>query len=38
MKKDKNNIDKAETGEEFGIIFTPQLDFKVGDVILSVTK
>lgn len=38
MKKDKNNIDKAETGEEFGIIFTPQLDFKVGDVILSVIK
>ena len=38
MKKDKVNIDKALAGEEFGIIMTPQLDFKVGDVILSVTK
>ena len=38
MKKDKKNIDKAETGEEFGIIFTPQLDFRVGDVILSVIR
>lgn len=38
MRKGKEKIDKAESGEEFGIIFAPQLDFKVGDVILSVTK
>jgi len=38
MKKDKGNIDKAQVGEEFGIIMVPQLDFKVGDVILSVTN
>lgn len=38
MKKEKDKIDNAKTGEECGIIFTPELDFRVGDVILSVTK
>lgn len=38
MRKEKQNIDKAQMNDEFGIIFTPQLDFKVGDVILSVKK
>ncbi len=38
MRKEKQDIDKAEKGEEFGVIFKPQLDFRVGDVILSVIK
>jgi translation initiation factor IF-2 len=38
MKKEKQNIEKAKTGEEFGIIIEPQLDFKVGDMILSGRK
>lgn len=35
LKKQKGEIDKAESGEEFGIYFEPQLDFKIGDVIES---
>jgi translation initiation factor IF-2 len=38
MKKEKQNIDKAQTNEEFGIIFTSELDFKVGDMLISVRK
>lgn len=36
MKKQKTSIDQAVSGDEFGVIFKPQLDFKVGDMILSV--
>ena len=36
MRRGKEEIDTAKTGEEFGAIFAPQLDFEVGDVILSV--
>lgn len=38
MKKEKQNIDKAQTNEEFGIILATALDFKVGDMLLSVRK
>lgn len=38
MKKGRQEISDAGPGEEFGILFTPQLEFKVGDVILSVRK
>ncbi len=38
MKKQKQKVQEAKEGEEFGIIFTPQLDFEIGDVILSVRK
>jgi translation initiation factor IF-2 len=38
MKKQKEDITSAKQGEECGIIFVPQLDFKIGDVILSVRK
>lgn len=33
----KNRVDVAEVrqGEEFGVIFVPQLDFTIGDVIIS---
>lgn len=38
MKKGKQEVGVVKQGEECGILFVPQLDFKVGDVILSVLK
>ena len=35
MKKEKEKISVAGQGEEFGAIFSPSLDFMIGDVILS---
>ncbi|OGM11739.1 hypothetical protein A2Z22_05040 [Candidatus Woesebacteria bacterium RBG_16_34_12] len=36
MKKQKQNIDLAKIGEEFGVIFEPQLDFKAKDMLISI--
>jgi len=36
LKKGKKDVEEVRQGEEFGILFSPQLDFKIGDVILSV--
>jgi len=36
MRRGKEELDTAKAGEEFGIILRPQLDFEVGDMILSV--
>ncbi|HJX59189.1 hypothetical protein A2V61_03680 [Candidatus Woesebacteria bacterium RBG_19FT_COMBO_47_8] len=38
LKKQKQEIAEAKAGEEFGMIFEPQLDFAIGDVIVSVRK
>jgi translation initiation factor IF-2 len=38
MKKQKEDIDEAREGEECGIIFVPQLDFQVGDMLVSLSK
>lgn len=38
MKKQKQDIVEAKAGEEFGVIFEPQLDFKIGDMLVSVAK
>jgi translation initiation factor IF-2 len=38
MKREKQNIKGAKSGEECGILVTPQLDFKVGDVLVSTRK
>lgn len=35
LKKQKQDIDKVTQGEEFGILFEPQFDFQVGDVLES---
>lgn len=35
IKKGKEKVDKVERGEEFGILFSPGVDFKIGDVIES---
>lgn len=36
MRKGKQEIDSAKSGEELGILFYPQLDFQIGDMILSI--
>ncbi|EKD62888.1 MAG: translation initiation factor IF-2 [uncultured bacterium] len=36
LKKGKSDVNEVRQGEEFGIIFEPQLEFKSGDVLLSV--
>lgn len=38
MKTGKMDIEKAESGSEFGAVFSPDLDFKTGDVIVSFRK
>jgi translation initiation factor IF-2 len=38
MKKQKQDVSIVKEGEEFGIIFTPQLDFKAGDMLVSVRR
>lgn len=38
LKKQKQNVESVKTQEEFGILFEPQLDFAVGDVIISTRK
>lgn len=35
LKKQKLDVDKVSLGDEFGMLFEPQLDFKIGDVIES---
>lgn len=38
LKKQKQEISEAKTGEEFGALLEPQLDFQIGDVLVSVRK
>lgn len=38
MRKQKQEISEAKAGEEFGVIFDPQIDFAVGDMLISVAK
>lgn len=38
LRKQKNEVGEVSNGEEFGMLFTPHLDFKVGDVILATNK
>jgi len=38
IKKQKQEVEKVKEGEEFGLLFKPQLDFKVGDMIVSVRR
>ena len=38
IKKNKTEVGIVKKGEEFGIYFEPQLDFAVGDMLLSVAK
>lgn len=36
MQKGRQEVTEVAQGEEFGVIFTPQLEFKIGDVLISV--
>lgn len=38
IKKQKQDVGEVGQGEEFGVLFEPQLDFEVGDVIVSVAN
>jgi len=38
MKTGKEKIKGAKTGEEFGAILSPSLDFKIGDMLISYRK
>lgn len=38
LKKAKQEVTEVKPGEEFGILFEPQLAFEIGDVIVSVAK
>lgn len=36
IKKQKQEVNEVKQGEECGILFEPQLDFQIGDMLLSV--
>ena len=38
MKREKEKIREAKQGETCGIIFTPQLEFAIGDMLISLRK
>lgn len=38
IKKGRDDVEKVTQGEECGILFKPQLDFKIGDVLVSTSK
>ena len=38
MKKGRQDVAQVIQGEEFGVILAPQLEFKVGDMLLSVRE
>lgn len=38
LKKEKQFVEEVKAGQECGILFTPQLEFQVDDVIISVRK
>ena len=35
MRHHQEDIDEAKEGMEFGLVFSPSLDFRLGDVIIS---
>lgn len=38
LRKGKENVEQVKKGEEFGVIFSPTLDFKMGDMLVSYRK
>jgi len=38
FQKEKSEIMEAKSGSEVGIVFKPDIDFKIGDVIISYKK
>ena len=37
LKIGKAEVEKIKTGQEFGAVFSPPVDFKTGDIIIAVT-
>ena len=37
LKVGKTEVEKIKTGQEFGAVFFPPVDFKIGDTIIAVT-
>lgn len=38
LRKQKDEVPEVREGEEFGVIFVPQLDFENGDMLTSIAK
>lgn len=38
LRKQKSEVAEVREGEEFGVLFSPQLDFEPGDMLVSVAK
>jgi translation initiation factor IF-2 len=38
LKQGKNDVEQVKKGEEFGAVFSGNLDFQIGDVIVSFLK
>lgn len=38
LRKQKEEVTEVREGEEFGVLFVPQLDFESGDVLISIAK
>ncbi len=38
VRRGKNEVNQVKAGEECGVIFEPQLDFSVGDMLISIQK
>lgn len=38
LRKQKLEVNEVREGEEFGVLLAPQLDFAIGDVLISVAK
>lgn len=38
LKKGKEEVGEVREGEEFGVLFVPQLDFAIGDVLISAAR
>ncbi|KKU83959.1 MAG: hypothetical protein UY11_C0009G0001, partial [Candidatus Amesbacteria bacterium GW2011_GWC2_47_8] len=37
LKIAKSEAEKVKSGQEFGVVFSPPVDFKIGDTIIAVT-
>lgn len=38
LQKEKEDIEEAKAGAEIGVVFTPDIDFKIEDVIISYSR
>ena len=38
MRREKNIIEEAKSGEDCGVVISPQIEFEKGDIIVSIQK